>query len=82
LCHSDECEKSGILAVTLKVLLRVHTAVFAALDAPAPAGGRGEHHERVWDVRHVLGLLRKQVLRRHRFFHFNAYFLLRCTPSI
>ena len=60
-CHSDECAKEGILAVTLKVLLRVHKAVFATLDSPPPAAACGELQQRDWDVRHVLGLLRKQV---------------------
>lgn len=55
---SDECAKEGILAVTLNVLLAIHKAVFAALDAPAAANNRDE---RDWDVRHVLGSLRKQV---------------------
>ncbi len=44
--------------MTLTVLLAVHKAVFAALDALAAAVGP---NERDWDVRHVLGSLRKQV---------------------
>ncbi|CAL8464910.1 g4445 [Coccomyxa elongata] len=57
--QNDECAKEGILAVTLNVLLAIHKAVFAALDAPAATDSRDE---RDWDVRHVLGSMRKQVL--------------------
>ena len=73
----DEHAQKGMLAVARDLLLSVHKAAFAALNAP-PARLRLESGARLdreeWDVRHVLQQLRKQVLR---FLHFYYIFVSR-----
>lgn len=50
-----------MLMVALEVLVRVHSAVMAALRAPPTALPGGELLYQNWDVRHALATERQKV---------------------